>query len=219
MARGANLLSAICCYHRVTTSSRSRFVILNLTFEAEGRHTSLWPEATTLERSHRANFVAWVRHSSLWPKATTLEMSPSRDGLVTLCYDHGNFWNVIAFDHNELGQHLASNSHYVICQILWFLATPNCGVLRPQIFSVNYQMFCGLTLRDHFVPVCYPRSNLCDLDVITCSLFVVARDYNISEVPDSLFVPGVHHSLLWPKAPTFEKSQNREKIVTVPIRP
>ena len=36
---------------RVTRSSR--FVILYLTFAAKGRHSSLWPEATTFERSHR----------------------------------------------------------------------------------------------------------------------------------------------------------------------
>ena len=47
-------------------------------------------------------------------------------------------------------------------------STPNCGVLWPQIFSL---VTIKLTLPDHFVPVCYPRSNLCELDVITCSLF------------------------------------------------
>ena len=125
----------------------------------------------------------------------------------------------MAFDHNELCWPLASNSLYVISQILWFLASPNFGGLQPQIVSLYSQkLSCGLTLRP-FCPGLLSRSNLCDLDVITCSLFVVAIDYNISEVPESLFVPGVHHSLLWPKAPTFEKSQNRGKIVTVPIRP
>ena len=42
----------------------SRFVILNLTFAAKGRHSSLWPEAITFERSQWAYLrpeVATVR--------------------------------------------------------------------------------------------------------------------------------------------------------------
>ena len=40
------------CICRVTRLSW--FYILNLTFVAKGRHSSLWPEATTFEKSQRA---------------------------------------------------------------------------------------------------------------------------------------------------------------------
>ena len=99
-------------------------------------------------------------------------------------------------------------------------STPNCGVLRPQIFSlVTIKCPVGLpclTILSRFVILDLTYANWMSSHAVC---FFMARDYNISEVPKSLFVSGVHYNLLWPKAQTFEKSQNRKKMVTVPIRP
>ena len=91
----------------------------------------------------------------------------------------------MAFDHNELGQHLASTSHYVIYQILWFLATPNCGVLRPQIFSL-LTIKCRpvglpcLTILSRFVTLDLTYANWMSSHAVC---FFMARDYNIWREP------------------------------------
>ena len=45
--------SAKCCGVAPSVTRSSRFVILTQTFAAKGRHSLLWPEATTFERSQR----------------------------------------------------------------------------------------------------------------------------------------------------------------------
>ena len=82
---------------RVTRSSR--FVILNLTIAAEGHHSSLWPQATTFERSQRAY---------LRPEATTIRCSQRPQHLKS--HRTGTFWLPCSLA-NENARQLTNTDH------------------------------------------------------------------------------------------------------------
>ena len=51
---------------------------------------------------------------------------------VTISSRLGDFSSVVAVDHNELWRPLAANRLSVTFQMLWPLATTNCGGLWPH---------------------------------------------------------------------------------------
>ena len=108
-------------------------------FAARGRHSWLWPKATTSLKSQDPLFAAGGRHDCLWPKARRFLMSYmcelvfGQPLLVTGIKESNAlwFWMSSLWMTKEAIQILRNTSE--IWRTLWPLATGNYGGLQPQI--------------------------------------------------------------------------------------